>query len=76
MTAKKWGSLVAPLVVTVLLCMYFAFWGFALIFTPSNILFKVLACGIPACLIVVSLYNLIHRYNELKGGIEDDLDNY
>jgi hypothetical protein len=44
--------------------------------TPAGFLFKLLMCGIPAAGIAALLYVLYQRYTEIKGGNEDDLDNY
>lgn len=73
----KKGKLVAPIIVTVFLCLWFGIWIAAFWSTPELPLWGRLAGAvIPLALIGVSLYVLAQRINEIRSGDEDDLDNY
>ena len=74
---KKHGKkMIAPIVITVLVILYFiAFFGF-LIYLIDNIVLKLLSGIIPALLAAVMIYVCIQRIKEIKGGEEDDLGQY
>ena len=74
---KKHGKkMIAPIVITVIVILYFiAYFGF-LIYLIDNIVLKLLSGIIPALLAAVMIYVCIQRIKEIKGGEEDDLDNY
>ena len=73
----KWKKLIAPLVVTGLLCAWFLFYIWAVLCIPgAPMAFRVLGVVIPALLGGVAIYNLIQRIQEIRSGEEDDLDNY
>lgn len=70
-------KLVAPVVVTVLLCLWLVgwmglFWSEPLL--PLAV--KVVGAVVPAAFIGVSIYVLAERIKEIRSGEEDDLDNY
>ena len=74
---KKHGKkMIAPIVITVLVILYFiAYFGF-LIYLIDNIVLKLLSGIIPALLAAVMIYVCIQRIKEIKGGEEDDLGKY
>ena len=74
---KKHGKkMIAPIVITVLVILYFiAYFGF-LIYLIDNIVLKLLSGIIPALLAAVMIYVCIQRIKEIKGGEEDDLSQY
>ena len=73
----KKRKLIAPIVVTVLLCLWFAVW-MGLFWSEPGMPFPVRLLGavVPAALIGVSIYELTERIKEIRSGEEDDLDNY
>ena len=74
---KKHGKkMIAPIVITVLVILYFiAYFGF-LIYLIDNIVLKLLSGIIPALLAAVMIYVCMQRIKEIKGGEEDDLSQY
>ena len=69
-------KMIAPIVITVLVILYFiAYFGF-LIYQIENFLLKLLLGIIPALLAAVMIYVCIQRIKEIKGGEEDDLGQY
>ena len=73
-TTKK---LLAPIIITVAVVLYFAFYmsiGFYISGMPGFI--KFLIFTIPACFIILIVYMLFERIKEVKGGEEDDLSKY
>lgn len=73
----KKGKLVAPIVITVLLCLWLGLYVAVFCLAPGLPLWgKLLGAVIPLALIGVSLYVLIERINEIRRGEEDDLDHY
>ena len=65
---KKHGKkMIAPIVITVLVILYFiAYFGF-LIYLIDNIVLKLLSGIIPALLAAVMIYVCIQRIKEIKG---------
>lgn len=73
---KNTKKLIAPIIITVLLVVFFAFYLVMVFFVPVNILVKLVICLIPGGFIGVCIYNLIQRIKEINSGFEDDLDKY
>ena len=73
----KTGKLAAPIVVTVLLCLWFGTW-LVMAWSARGLTLwaKLLGTVIPLALIGVSLYVLAQRIKEIRSGDEDDLDHY
>lgn len=73
----KKEKLAAPIVVTVLLCLWFGTW-LVMAWSARGLTLwaKLLGTVIPLALIGVSLYVLAQRINEIRSGDEDDLDHY
>ena len=68
-------KMVAPIVVTVLMVLYYIFY-FALIAYYLDGIFKVFFGIIPAVFAAVMIYVCIQRINEIEGGEEDDISKY
>lgn len=73
----KKGKLIAPVVVTVLLCLWLGTWV-GLFWSVPELPFPVKLIGavVPLALIGVSVFVLAERIKEIRSGEEDDLDNY
>ena len=67
---------VAPIVVAVIMCLYYA--GIAAVFSQMAMAVweKVLLIVVPLILCGVVIYVLVQRIREINGGEEDDLENY
>jgi len=73
----KWKKVIAPVVITALVCLWFLFYIWAVFYIPeAPMAFRILGAAIPALLGGVAIYNLIERIKEIRSGEEDDLDNY
>jgi hypothetical protein len=68
--------MLAPSIVVLICLAYFIAFGVGIILAPGHFLFKAGLLGVPAGLILAMLYVLYKRYTEIKGGFEDDLDDY
>ena len=74
---KHTKKLIAPIIITVLIVLYFIAYMFIGSIIPGMPTFvKVLVLIIPIGLIVLSVYMLFERIDEIKGGEEDDLSKY
>lgn len=72
-----WKKLMAPIVITALICAWFLFYIWAVLSVPGlPAVFRILGAVIPALLGGVAIHNLIQRIQEIRSGEEDDLDNY
>nr|WP_300002136.1 hypothetical protein [Tissierella sp.] len=70
-------KLLAPVVITILIVLYLIFYMvIGSIITEMPLYFKALVVVIPIGLIVLSVYMLFERIDEIKGGEEDDLSKY
>ncbi len=68
-------KMVAPIVVTVLMIIYYVVY-FGFLITVVDGIFKVLLGIIPLAFAGVMIYVCIERIKEIKGGEEDDLSKY
>ena len=66
----------APLLVAVLMIIYFTVYFGILIMLIENPVFKVLLGIIPAIFSGIMIYVLIERIKEIRSGEEDDLSKY
>lgn len=73
MRTKK---LIAPIIITILLVLYFLGFAVACFLLVMPIFAKLLGLVIPGALIGVSVFVLAERINEVRSGEEDDLSNY
>ncbi|MGN0291932.1 MAG: hypothetical protein ACI4C5_08370 [Lachnospiraceae bacterium] len=69
-------KLVAPIIITCLIVVYYIFFFCVLMVGISSNIGKFLAGVIPLCLIGVMVYVLIQRIHEIRSGEEDDLSKY
>lgn len=73
----KKGKLAAPVVVTVLLCLWLGGWLGLFWWEPLlPLAVKVVGTAALLALIGVSIFVLVQRIKEIRSGEEDDLDNY
>ena len=68
--------MIAPIVITILIVIYFAIYFGVLVYLIKIGWLKVLLCIIPALLGVVMIGVCVQRIKEIKGGEEDDLSKY
>ena len=78
MYLKKYTKkLIAPIIITVLVVCYFVFYiSVGLFITDVPSIVKILMLVIPISLAILSVYMLIERIREIKGGEEDDIGKY
>jgi len=69
-------KLIAPIIITILLVIYFGTFVVTCFYVPVPIAGKIIGFLIPLALICVSIFVLIERIKEIKGGEEDDLSKY
>jgi hypothetical protein len=70
-------KMIAPIVITVLVILYFI--GFAFMFAFDEgipLLIKILGLVIPLLLAGASIYVLVERIKEIRSGEEDDISKY
>ncbi len=68
-------KMVSPIVVTVLMIIYYVVY-FGFLITVVDGIFKILLGIIPLAFAGVMIYVCIERIKEIKGGEEDDLSKY
>lgn len=74
---KKYiNKIIAPIIISLLMIVYVAFYFTFLIYTIPFLYLKILFGIIPIALIGAMVYTLIQRIKEIKGGEEDDLSKY
>ena len=71
-----WKKIIAPVIITTLLVLWFAFYLCIWTIAPIPLLLKLILCLIFMGLIGVSIYNLVCRILEIRSGEEDDLSKY
>ena len=69
-------KMIAPIVVTILVILYYLLYFGVLMALMDNLALKLLVAIIPATLGVTMLYVCIQRIREIEGGEEDDLSKY
>lgn len=74
---KHTKKLIAPIIITILLICYFIIYMVTGLYVNEfPPIMKILLLVIPLGFIGLSIYMLIERINEIKGGEEDDLSKY
>ena len=73
---KYLNKIIAPIIISLLMIVYVAFYFTFLIYTIPFLYLKILFGIIPIALIGAMVYTLIQRIKEIKGGEEDDLSKY
>ncbi|MCR3955595.1 MAG: hypothetical protein NUK57_04810 [Gudongella sp.] len=69
-------KLVAPIVITFILLMYYGFILFNLIRIPESLGIRILLLVLPLGFMGVSVFVLVERIKEIRSGDEDDLGKY
>ena len=69
---------IAPIIIGILLILYYSFFGFTVIFLSSelSIFVRLLFLIVPLGLAGVSITVTMQRIKEIKGGEEDDASKY
>lgn len=71
-----WKKIIAPVVITVILLLWFTIYLCIWTFAPIPLPFKLIGLLILMGLTGVSIYNLVCRIIEIRSGEEDDLSKY
>lgn len=69
-------KVIAPIVITVLLVLYFLLYLTIGLSAPIPTPYKIIGALVPLGLIGVSIYVLIERIKEIRSGEEDDISQY
>ena len=72
----KIGKIIAPLIITAMLVLYFGFILLNWVRMPASLGIRISGIIIPLGLMGVSVYVLIERIREIRSGDEDDLGKY
>ncbi|MCR2044851.1 hypothetical protein [Anaerosalibacter massiliensis] len=72
----KIKKMIAPLIITCMLIIYFSLFILGIINIPEPLWIKIVGVIIPLALIGVSIFVLIERIKEIRSGEEDDLSKY
>lgn len=73
---SKRHSYIAPIVVTILTLLYFAFYFSVLWYFIPSVVLRVVFIIIPVCLSIGMIVVCIQRIKEIKGGETDDLSKF
>ena len=68
-------KMIAPIIITILIVLYYAFFLTVVIALPIGI-WKLFLGIIPVVLAVIMIYVCVQRIKEIKEGEEDDLSKY
>ena len=73
----KKNPYIAPIVVAVLVVLYFIFYGYmATVIDGMPFVARIVFVAIPVIMIIVMIYTLIERIKEIRKGENDDLGKY
>ena len=73
----KKNPYIAPIVVAVLVVLYFIFYGYmATVIDGMPFVARIVFMVIPVVMIIVMIYTLIERIKEIRKGENDDLGKY
>ncbi len=68
---------IAPIIIGLIMILYFSTIGIMALFSSDlNLVEKLLITFIPLCLSCISIYVMLQRIKEIKGGEEDDARKY
>ena len=73
---KYYKKIIAPIIITILVVLYYFFLFATIIDEVDSMFLKILLAILPITLGVAMVYVCVQRIKEIKGGEEDDLDNY
>lgn len=68
--------MIAPIVITILLVLYYLGFFLLCIFIPMQLWIKLLMGLVPLGIAGVSIFVLVERIKEIRSGEEDDLSKY
>ena len=69
-------KMVAPVVVTVLMILYYGFYFGLLVYLMDQMILKIVFGIIPLVFAALIIGVCVQRIHEIRGGEEDDLDQY
>jgi len=69
-------KIIAPIIITVLLIIYFSIFILGIISIPELLGLKLVLIIIPLALMGLSIFVLVERIREIRSGEEDDLSKY
>ena len=72
----KKNPYIAPIIVAVLVVLYFAFYGYMATVVVMPFVARVVFMAIPVVMIIVMICTLMERIKEIKKGENDDLGKY
>ena len=67
---------IAPIIITVLMILWFLLYFGVIITLIENLLFKIIVGIVPVIFAGIMIFVLIERIKEIRSGEEDDLSNY
>ena len=76
MERKSGNKMVAPVIITAILVLYYIGFFVLCVFLPMPVAVKMLLGVVPVLLAGVAIYVLIERIQEIRSGEEDDLSQY
>ena len=73
----KKNPYIAPIIVAVLVVLYFIFYGYmATVIDGMPFVARIVFMAMPVVMIIVMIYTLIERIKEIRKGENDDLGKY
>ncbi len=74
---KHTKKLIAPIVITILIVLYFIFYmSIGFIVDAFPLIIRIIMIVVPMGFMILAVYMLYERIQEIKGGEEDDLSKY
>ena len=75
-SGKHFKKLIAPIVITIFLVIYFALYAMLCIYFPLPVVIRVIGACIALFFTGVCIYVFVERIIEIRSGEEDDLSKY
>ncbi len=76
MEDKHSGKMIAPIIITSIMILYYAGFFVACMLLPMPVVLKLLLGLLPILLAGVCIFVLVERIGEIRSGEEDDLSQY
>ncbi len=73
---KHRRKIVAPVVITIIIAVYYGIVSFILIKLPFSPILKAVALAVPVIVVILLVFVARERVKEIKKGEEDDLSEY
>jgi uncharacterized membrane protein YhdT len=73
---KKWRKIIAPIVITVLICAYLVSYIIGSMNWDLPVWGMAIGIGVPLLFMGVCIFVLVERIKEIRSGEEDDLSKY